>query len=381
MPHLFLLILIKRLGPVGGFGWLFTLDAGAPHTLKITEMEVMPDTPLVISIPYPLGTSFDIRAKAGCSKSDCITSCEEIFTRVNYVEQVRYSEGNVYHFDDVTGLLSIRAIMFPSFYTGEPNWKLYNFNDTGRNGEYSLFRFERNGVLLPKKSYSSAYILISADCTQNGAYCADSAPITSSYDNVCSPGFDQMSYDRCCDSLGNCEELWTSAPTGSPTLTASPTAYDQEIIENGKFDYSVCPWSPSSCTLTAESGVMSVTQRQNTWSGPRLDLTSQIHIGSTYNFQGEIKFLNADPENNIAVKLQVLYADGGSASYSTVVWNSNIPNNAWTTLNGIFELSLSKLRNTDVKTYILYIETPPRGGVSYTWDFMVDNITMVEQFD
>ena len=270
----------------------------------------MPDTPLIFSIPYPLGTNFDIRAKANCKNPNDVKSCEEIFTHVTSVQQVRYSEGNVYHFDDVTGLLTIRAIMFPHSYTGEPSWKLYDFNDVGRDGAYSLSRFERNGVLLPKKS-GSAHILISADCTQNGAYCAESAPVTSTYDNVCSAGFDQTAYDRCCDGSGNCEELWTFAPTSfpslsfyptsinptsSPTLSASPTAYDPEIIENGDFDYSVDPWTPSSCTITAESGVMSVTGRSATYSGPQLDLTSEIRIGLTYTFQAQIKVPSAKLE-------------------------------------------------------------------------------------
>ena len=40
-------------GPTGGFGWLLKLNNGAPHTLKLEHIEVSPNSPLLLSLPYP----------------------------------------------------------------------------------------------------------------------------------------------------------------------------------------------------------------------------------------------------------------------------------------------------------------------------------------
>jgi hypothetical protein len=368
-------------GLAGGFGWLLTLDDGAPHTLNISQIEVMPNTPLLLSVAYPTGTSFTIKAKAvdWCSES-CTTSCEELFSRVSSVQKVRHSNGNVYHFDDATGLLTLRVIMYPAAYTGEPHWKLYNFDDVGSDGEYALKRFERNGILLPHMGYPQAHIEIAADCARNGAYCASAAPATSGYDDVCSNGFDQVSYDLCCDAANNCQEMGLLSPTMSPTISAAPTAYDPELVENGDFEDSVfCPWSPVGCTLDAISDYLLVTERTNTWSGPRLDVTERIHVGSTYNFQARIKFPSGDTENSISIKIQVAYTDSAFGySYLYVAGSSTVNIGEWTSLTSSFDMNASKLKSLDVAKFTLYIETPPVNGVSSTWDFLVDSISMVD---
>ena len=366
-------------GLAGGFGWLLSLDGGAPHTLTITEVEVLPNTPLLLSIAYPPGTGFEIKAKAAswCYES-CSKSCEEIFDPVDTVQDVRYSDGNVYHFDDETGLLTVRVIMFPNTYTGLPDWKLYNFDDVNSDGEYELDRFERNGVLLPKKGYAT-HIEIAADCTRNGVFCAAAPVVATSYDEVCDPGYTQVSYDRCCDALNNCQDLGLLVPTNSPTLSAAPTSRNPDLVENGDFETGVvCPWKAVACDLAVVSGAMSVTERTNTWSGPRLDVTDRIEVGAAYSFGAEVRFPDADAENSIAVKLLVDYNDSSlGRSYLSVAASSTVPNNQTTSITGYFVLDAAKLKSLDVNYYELYFETPPRNGQSPTWDFEVDNIYML----
>jgi hypothetical protein len=219
-------------GLAGGFGWLLSLDGGAPHTLKISQIEVMPNTPLLLSIAYPPETTFTIEAKAAswCLES-CTRSCTEKFTPVDTVQEVRYSDGNVYHFDKSTGLLTIRVIMFPHYQTGEPDWKLYNFDDVDSDGNFELRRFERDGILLPMKAWK-ANIEIGADCARNGVYCATAPPVTSDYDDICDPGFTQKSYDRCCDASNNCQDMGLLVPTSAPTVTPAPTTRNPEFCTN-----------------------------------------------------------------------------------------------------------------------------------------------------
>jgi len=367
-------------GLAGGFGWLLSLDGGAPHTLKISQIEVMPNTPLLLSIAYPLGTSFTIKAKAAswCWES-CTRSCKEKFTPVDTVQEVRYSDGNVYHFDESTGLLTIRVIMFPHYQTGEPDWKLFNFDDVDSDGDFVLRRFERDGVLLPMIAWE-ANIEIAADCTRNGAYCATAPPVTSDYDDVCDPGFTQTSYDRCCDASNNCQDMGLLVPTSAPTVTPAPTARNPEIIENGDLEIgNVCPWYEVACDMDVVNGVMSVTKRTHTWSGPRQDLTNRMQIGSSYDFVAQVRFPNAGVENSFAAKLAVSYSDSSLGnSYLTVAWSNTVPNDQTTTLSSTFDMDASKLKSTDVESIALYFETPPKDGQSLTWDFEIDNISMIE---
>jgi hypothetical protein len=85
-------------------------------------VELLPHTPLLFSVAYPSGTSFTIKAKAAswCS-SNCDKNCEDAFSAVDSVDAVFHSQGNVYHFDDETGLLTIQITPVPSQYTSYGN--------------------------------------------------------------------------------------------------------------------------------------------------------------------------------------------------------------------------------------------------------------------
>jgi hypothetical protein len=126
--------------------------------------------------------------------------------------------------------------MFPRNTAGEPFWKLWDFDNTLKSdsGRYALDRFERKGILLPYGT-ASIQIEIASDCASNdGVYCSDPLPSDTSYDDhVCSSGFEQLSYDRCCEigNSQNCEYAHVPQPTmPSP---APITAFDPE--------YGICP--------------------------------------------------------------------------------------------------------------------------------------------
>jgi len=187
-------------GPVGGFGWLLSLNGGAPHTLDITGIEVLPETPLILGIVYPLGTSFSITANAAYCYANSQYSCIETFIQANSADDVRTSDGNLYHFDAATGLLTIRIIMYPQTFTGNPAWQLWDNDMTGKYGSgMALDRFERGGVFLPQQAYGP-YLQIAADCNRNGAYCSQTPDVVNP--NVCSSGYEQVAYDKCCQ-IGN----------------------------------------------------------------------------------------------------------------------------------------------------------------------------------
>jgi len=165
----------------------------------------------------------------------------------------------------------------------------------------------------------------------------------------------------------------------TPTVSPAPSARSPDLVENGNFENGVvCPWQSNACNLAVVSGAMSVTERTQTWAGPRLDVTNKIEVGSSYYFQAEVRFPDADVDNSIGVKLKVDYIDSSlNPSYFSVAESYVVPNNQIFSLTGEFDMDASKLRSLDVKSIELYFQTPSRNGQSPTWDFEVDNISMI----
>jgi hypothetical protein len=73
------------LSPVGGFGWLLTLNAGTPRDLNLTGVEQCTNSTLKLSIAYPPGTNVTVTATAGgcwpragqysCQEAYCVAEC------------------------------------------------------------------------------------------------------------------------------------------------------------------------------------------------------------------------------------------------------------------------------------------------------------------
>lgn len=189
-------------GPVGGFGWLLQLNAGAPKTITFPEVVVLPDTPMVLSIPYPKGTVFTIAANgpSWCRTYNGAYSCRQQFYAVSSLAQVRSGTGNVYYVDS-NGVLTFRLVQLPKDYIGDPNWFLPTLTQPGQNGlGYALDFWQRDGVTLPRVESGSSYTL-TADCPSTGAYCTQSPP---AYDpDVCPSGYQQVAYDSCCSTTSS----------------------------------------------------------------------------------------------------------------------------------------------------------------------------------
>lgn len=159
-------------------------------------MEVLRETPLLISIAYPVNTTFTITAGLPdwCWNGNPDFPCSQTFTAAARLEEVRKGPGNQY-FVDLDGVLTFRVAQPPSNFLTNP-WFIPGKDDPGRNGEgFAVLRFERDGVYLPSRSWGP-YLSIEANCGGSGVYCTGS---TVDYDpDVCPPGHEQASYDYCC---------------------------------------------------------------------------------------------------------------------------------------------------------------------------------------
>lgn len=198
-------------GPVGGYGWLLSLNGGAPKMIQLHHIAVLPNTPMILTIPYPQGTTFTISAKsAGCKAVSGVYTCQAQFTQAASIDQVRNGLGNTYYVD-TTGVLTLRVIQNAEGFLGRPNWFLPNLTDPGRDGlPYAFSRFEENGIFLPEVN-NGATITVQADCSSSdGVYCTQRP---SAYDpDVCPSGYIQTAYDKCCTPSGVCVFADGSSP-------------------------------------------------------------------------------------------------------------------------------------------------------------------------
>jgi hypothetical protein len=222
-------------GPVGGFGWLLTLNQGAPRTISFQDLEVPPDTTMLLTIVYPLGTTFNITAHAweACFPDESY-SCVKTFELVNSIDQVRNGPGNTYYVDSSTGAVTFRLVQTSQEYVGNPDWIFQNYEGAGRyNRKSALFKFERRGIVLPKSAYGTG-IVLKAHCSGTGPYCGD-AP--SAYDpDVCPAGYQQVAYDSCCSTETSSVCVFadgsttSSKDTGSVNLTPGGDPLAQKAV-------------------------------------------------------------------------------------------------------------------------------------------------------
>jgi len=363
-------------GPVGGYGWLLSLDGGAPKTLRIEEVEVDPSTPLMLSIAYPLGSSFTITAKSSvwCSP-DVYYSCSEDFTEVNSPTAVRYSAGNTYHFDENKGLLYLRIIMPPVSYTGDtlytasPTWHLWDYDTVGKWGSWwAINRFSRENIILPKKAYGP-HLTIYADCPANGSFCSESPP--SVEPEICSPGYEQVAYDKCCivSSPTTCEFIPSLAPsTFAPTPAPNPN-----LVANPGFENGLDNWSAKGGTAIAldslepRDGSFSVriTDRSATWNGIEQNLLPVLEDSTTtYSVSCWVKLKNA---SSAFFKLTIQVDDDNGKTWRNV---NNIISSSWTFVSGSITINV-----VGTMTVALIYAEGPEPGV----EFYLDDVSVVKQ--
>ena len=95
----------KVTGLSGGYGWLLEFNRfGAPKELTLDRLEVDPDSVLMLTIKYPRGTTFSIKAAARfCPESNGYI-CSEVFEQTDNIDDVRRF-GNKYYIHS-NGLLT-----------------------------------------------------------------------------------------------------------------------------------------------------------------------------------------------------------------------------------------------------------------------------------
>ena len=201
-------------GPIGGFGWHLRIDAGAPRVLRVSRMQIPSTSVAILSIAYPVGTTFNIYAQAPswCS-SNAGRTCYWSFTAVGSLSAVRASAGDAFFFDSSAGLLYIRIIQQYKDSTGFPSWTVPSEPNPP---------FVREGITLPVAAggflpgMQATSLFIEASCTVspgNAAFC--SGGMLSAEPMPCPVGWLQTAFDQCCPSASDTQGSNCIGPSGT----------------------------------------------------------------------------------------------------------------------------------------------------------------------
>lgn len=371
-------------GLAGGFAWLLQLNDGPPKNLRIDQIETdRIEAPLVLAIPYSLGTSFTITAFAAWCTTQPSFGCKKDFSAVNSVEHVRYSQGDTYFYDATTQLLYVRVIQTPqtyvtdNLYSQTPTWHLWNLDDLNVVSwdarQHALDRFTFNGITLPSFAWGP-YLEISTDCVEgnNPGHCA-TVP-TYVEPEVCPQGYVQVSYDKCCVAEGspNCY-VATRPPTMTPT--PQPTfGQGSNLVLNPGFESGLTDsWYANGGSIQLEtteyhSGAFSVlaTGRTATWQGPQQNMMGRLFPNTTYRISCWAKQKTVTSTTQ-KVKLTLRIEDNAGTRWKGVSANVNSQN--WTQIQGNILVDITGTALTNIQ---LYAEGPDVGV-----DFWVDDVSAV----
>ena len=169
-------------GPINGFGWVLGGGWLPPVSLVVSAIQVSRTKVMLLVLPYPIGTTFNItlRAGKGCGElGDSLLFCNWPLKQVRSAEAVRSGLGDDYFFDETTGHLYVRLTAHSSSGIGKldqalgrVDWYLPSSTELGQS--YVVPK----GLRVPARGGATLNIL--ADCKYGldttKQYCLTSAP-------------------------------------------------------------------------------------------------------------------------------------------------------------------------------------------------------------
>eukprot|EP00516_Mucochytrium_quahogii_P000058 CAMPEP_0203756312 /NCGR_PEP_ID=MMETSP0098-20131031/9613_1 /ASSEMBLY_ACC=CAM_ASM_000208 /TAXON_ID=96639 /ORGANISM=" , Strain NY0313808BC1" /LENGTH=1013 /DNA_ID=CAMNT_0050648141 /DNA_START=114 /DNA_END=3155 /DNA_ORIENTATION=+ len=176
----------KITGPVNGIGWYFNLDGGSPKMAKIKQIQVANQDVMVLIIPYPPTTKFDITYHAAYWCNEACSSqsqqCTHKFTEVHTLQQLYKAALDGYHFDGKHLYL-----------------RIVQQSDDSLDFTYSRTTpiFTRANIQLPVISPYAHIVLKASQCGGNDPYACEKTNFKQ--DDVCQNlgKGKQVSYDTC----------------------------------------------------------------------------------------------------------------------------------------------------------------------------------------
>lgn len=211
-------------------GWFIRYVSGTPNLVKFSNIQVDHDDVLLLAIPYPAGTTFEVWAQAPswCNPGTVPyqswnSICRHDFRAVNSIAEVRAAWGDAYYYDSTLQHLHIRVVTMDSF--------SYQFATQGTK--------DANAIWGPTSTTSSYFARGGSKLLLHGSgFWTVNIKVTSAN---CSP--------RCPLTPG------ITVPPAAPIIVAgSPCSSIPTILNAGAGDCKVGQTSGTSCTPQCNTG-------------------------------------------------------------------------------------------------------------------------------
>eukprot|EP01113_Clastostelium_recurvatum_P039925 TRINITY_DN614_c1_g2_i1.p1 TRINITY_DN614_c1_g2~~TRINITY_DN614_c1_g2_i1.p1 ORF type:complete len:714 (+),score=84.18 TRINITY_DN614_c1_g2_i1:197-2143(+) len=155
-------------------GWFLRFSDGTPSTLSIANIQVDSDQKLVLALPYPAGTTFNIvyQAASWCSTSWGV--CQHNYRAVRNITAIRDSFGDTYFWDETQRTLYLRVVNSPSFFGGLPStdpavWSPYPPPESFSRNNHTIVTPTQASVVI---TATCPQMNNAASATATGSYCA-----------------------------------------------------------------------------------------------------------------------------------------------------------------------------------------------------------------
>jgi hypothetical protein len=161
-------------------GWFVRYTGGTPVKVTFTDMQIKHDDIMLLGIPYPTSTTFNIYAKAPtwCNPGTAPFKswnpiCTHQYRAVSSVAAVRAGWGDAYYFDKSKGILYIRIVELASFSSSFGTQATLNqtlvWNQTSTKNKY----FSRGPLsLLVTGSNAWSVVVEASSCSAVSGKCA-----------------------------------------------------------------------------------------------------------------------------------------------------------------------------------------------------------------
>ncbi|GBG25007.1 Spermidine synthase [Hondaea fermentalgiana] len=153
-------------GPTDGPGWLIQFDAGSPVQANFTFMQIDEADIVMVALPYPVGTSFEIFYDAAYWCYEEWSTCRHEFTAAGSVDEVRQGNGDLYYYDSSSELLHLRLV--------QQRMESLDFSEPPADGVLGTTYFENNGMRIPPIMWGGQVTLLANGCelsSSDSHYC------------------------------------------------------------------------------------------------------------------------------------------------------------------------------------------------------------------
>ncbi|ADL68522.1 Cellulose 1,4-beta-cellobiosidase [Thermoanaerobacterium thermosaccharolyticum DSM 571] len=163
-----------------------------------------------------------------------------------------------------------------------------------------------------------------------------------------------------------------------PHVSAFADDNNANLVSNGDFESgTIDGWikqgNPTLAATTEEAigqYSMKVAGRTQTYEGPAYSFLGKMQKGQSYNVSLKVRLVSGQNSSNPLITVTMFREDDNGKHYDTIVWQKQVSEDSWTTVNGTYTLDYTGT----LKTLYMYVESPDP-----TLEYYIDDVVVTPQ--